>query len=237
MRLKTHVVLSAMFGGLCLWHSECRSQEIGLPLSGQPVSGASIEGPAVGFVIDGYRPNEMQALTIPSVLDELDVIDAQRAELEILNSTYKERFQEAVNELLKNAGNPEKSKSLSKEIQRIQEEKEAALSKVLLPHQIERIKQVSLQLKVRTLGAARAFSAGLLAEELQITNKQRAKFAEIQKELDESVRLKIAELKEEAQRKIYDELSVQQRERAAILIGDKYSGAAEGIQTRTQLTR
>src|SRR6185503_12998486 len=96
------------------------------------------------------------------------------------------------------------------------------LAEILLPHQVDRLKQLRLQMQMRNRGV-NALAAGELAEVLDLTDEQKAKLADKQKEAEKQLREKIEEIRRQLQRDVLTEvLTAQQRDKLVKMIGDEY---------------
>ena len=89
------------------------------------------------------------------------------------------------------------------------------LENVLLPHQLDRLKQSTIQLMMKQFAKHEKVECGLLTsqikEYLEIDDEQAKKIAETAKEAREALADKIKKLNAEAQEKLLGELSAEQR--------------------------
>jgi Spy/CpxP family protein refolding chaperone len=107
-------------------------------------------------------------------------------------------------------------------MQKAQADLEKEVGKILLPHQMERAKQLAYQQRLRG-GAGRALTGGgPLAEELGITEAQQEKLRAKNEELQDELRQKIAELQKEAQEKLLKVLTPQQQAKFKELVGEPF---------------
>jgi Spy/CpxP family protein refolding chaperone len=96
---------------------------------------------------------------------------------------------------------------------------EKELDKVLLPHQVERLKQIDLQNKIRQQGAS-ALTGGDIAKALNLTDEQREKLEKRAAEVREELQTKIRQLQLEARDKMLDVLTPDQQAQLKKLMGD-----------------
>ena len=87
---------------------------------------------------------------------------------------------------------------------------EKKLDGILLPHQLERLKQIDLQSKIRQRGA-RALTGGDVAEALNLSDDQREKLEKRAAEVQEELQTKIRELQADARKKMIDVLTPDQQ--------------------------
>src|SRR5262249_42749575 len=105
---------------------------------------------------------------------------------------------------------------------------EKDLGKVLLPHQMERLKQIDLQTKMKYRGA-QALTGGDLAKALNLTDEQREKLEKRQAEVQEELQAKIRELQVEARQKVIDVLTPEQQSQLKKLMGDTFDLPDQGF--------
>ncbi len=100
-------------------------------------------------------------------------------------------------------------------------ERMAELEEILLPQQVQRLKQIVAQAAAQ--GGARSMINGTLTSKLNITDEQKEriekKAEELQKELDE----KIAKLREQMRNELLAELTPKQRDQYKQIMGDTFA--------------
>jgi hypothetical protein len=104
---------------------------------------------------------------------------------------------------------------------------EKELDKVLLPHQIERLKQIDLQSKLRQRGS-NALTSGDVAKALNLTDEQREKLEKRAAEVQEELQTKIRELQVEARQKMIDVLTPEQQAQLQKMMGDNFDLRDQG---------
>lgn len=101
----------------------------------------------------------------------------------------------------------------------IDDEVAVAIRDVLLPHQLERLKQTVRQMCIQSNGLA-ALTRGDLASELGLSDDQKAKLRKHQQEVDRELQKKLNQLRrEEYMRAIGETLSSEQFEKLKTLLG------------------
>lgn len=91
------------------------------------------------------------------------------------------------------------------------------IGEILLPHQMDRLSQISAQ--ASTKNGVRAFTSGTMAEKLNITDEQKES---IQKRAEE-LQKEIAKLQAEMQEKLLEELTPEQREEYKTIVGESFT--------------
>ena len=160
----------------------------------------------------------------PSVIKDLELVDEQIDSINRLMELHRKVLQAKYQEYhqVKDQEDPERVKEMRSALTLLQKSQQDELFDVLLPHQRDRLKQVSLQIQLKSLGPATALQHGIVGAELNITDAQKQKFAEIGKELQEQLVAKMAELKEEARKKVLAELTAEQRSKFESLTGESF---------------
>ena len=158
----------------------------------------------------------------PNVIRDLELVDDQVKALNGLMKSHYEFMQTKYEKLREAQSNPDQYKKSQAELADLQKRHHESLFNVLLPHQRERFMQVSRQIRISVMGSATALQQGAVGAELNVTEAQKKKFAEIGKELRSEIALKINELREEAKKKMLKELTTEQRKKFDEMIGEKF---------------
>jgi hypothetical protein len=95
------------------------------------------------------------------------------------------------------------------------------IGEILLPHQMDRLSQISAQASSRN--GARAFTSGALAEKLNITDEQKEKIQARSEELQKELQKEIARLQAEMQAKLLEELTPEQQEEYKAIVGESFT--------------
>jgi Spy/CpxP family protein refolding chaperone len=99
---------------------------------------------------------------------------------------------------------------------------EKQLDKVLLPHQLERLKQIDLQNKIQQRGAS-AITSGDVAKALKLTDEQREKLEKRAVEVQEELQTKIRQLQADARKKMLDVLTPEQQAQLDKMMGQQFN--------------
>jgi Spy/CpxP family protein refolding chaperone len=162
------------------------------------------------------------------VQQELQLIDEQRDKLDDLVADARQRIGNEMRDLfagmqdLSNEERQERFNEIRTRIEKLNKESEADLKKILLPHQFDRLKQISVQQRIQQQGAA-ALTSGDLAEAINLTDEQREKLERRAEEVQQELQQKIAQLRVEARNKMLDVLTPEQRAKLESLMGDSFA--------------
>ena len=195
-----------------------------------------------GGIGDSWIPGSGSGKFDPlSLLDNKDV----REELEFVDDQLDE-FRAAQDELrqqildraksLAGAGklDPSQMSEIAKELAKLKKGSQKSLESMLLPHQLERLRQVALQIQMKKRGAANTLISGKIAEELGIDAAQKKRIENRQEELEEELDRRMEELKKEIRDKLLDELTSEQKRKLEKLSGDDFEYKQNSIHDRIQ---
>lgn len=105
---------------------------------------------------------------------------------------------------------------------------------MLLPHQLERLKQVALQIQMKKRGAANTLLSDAVTEELGIDSEQKKRIQERQEELKKELADRMAKLKEEIRDKLLNELTAEQKKKLEEISGDDFDYKPTNINDQIQ---
>ncbi len=193
--------------------------------------GVVVEVPIISHWAGGSG-NGLHLLNDPSVMKDLELVDDQRERLANVQKEFGQQFNDAMQQFGKSKNDQARIKEIQEEMQAIQKEKAEALANVLLPHQLDRIKQVSNQMQINAQGTAGALQYGFLAKELEISDEQKKKLAEIQKKLQEDIAEKTKQLQEAAKKQVLQELTAEQRAKLKDMTGEEFKRDPKDWQER-----
>ena len=195
-----------------------------------------------GGIGDSWIPGSGSGKFDPlSLLDNKDV----REELEFVDDQLDE-FRAAQDELrqqildraksLAGAGklDPSQMSEIAKELAKLKKGSQKSLESMLLPHQLERLRQVALQIQMKKRGAANTLISGKIAEELGIDAAQKKRIENRQEELKQELDRRMGELKKEIRDMLLDELTSEQKRKLEKLSGDEFEYKQNSIHDRIQ---
>ncbi len=163
-------------------------------LSGEAATGmAFMGGPLMS------APDPMSLLNDASVQKDLELVDDQVGQLREMQNEFAREMKEQIGDFSKGEINPDRFKNVGELVKRIREQQKSRMEQMLLPHQLERLKQVALQKHMEAAGTAGALG-GKIAEELGITDEQKVQLKEKEKEVKQDMAEKMAKLREDARK-------------------------------------
>jgi Spy/CpxP family protein refolding chaperone len=192
---------------------------VAIPMTITPGGGISFGG---GFMGGTPVPaDEMGMLSMEQFQKELDLVPQQREQLDALRKEITERRKKAMGDL--KTLDPQKIGPRVKEVEStLVKEIKDRLGEILVPHQLDRLKQLRVQMQIRNRGLS-AFQGGDLADSIRLTDEQKAKLAEKQAEANKELRAKIDELRAQLQQDVLsDILTPEQRESLKKLTGEDF---------------
>ncbi len=179
-------------------------------------------GPGGGFMFGGGNPMEASEFLLnnAAVQKDLEILDEQREQLRQMQSEFGNELKSAIDNDMKNGG-PGKAR-IGELIQEINKRKKDRLAEILLPHQVDRLKQISLQNSVNQAGLGHALASKALAEELGIDKEQQEALAKKAEELAKEFEEKVAKIKADMREELMEQLKPEQREKVKALLGQKF---------------
>lgn len=152
---------------------------------------------------------------------ELELMDDQHQRLRDIKARYDKMISEI--QQTQKAGETEiDKKARQKEIEETRAERLQMMEEVLLPHQRDRLHQVSLQMKMRHRGDLQMLTGEDLADLLGITEEQKQRLTKRAEKIKKEMEAEIAEAKKRARAKLMDELTSDQRKKLEQMIGEDY---------------
>ena len=170
-------------------------------------------------------------LTGDKMLKELEILPSQQEKLAALKGELRSKTKEAYQEI-DATGIPKDDRKILREQAKAQIGDEVAheIEQVLLPHQVKRLRQITLQRRLgqHTFGvsAASALGSDDLAHELGITAEQQAllktKEKEVKQELERKAKELLRQLRDEAHAELLEVLAPAQRQKLKDMLGEKF---------------
>lgn len=168
--------------------------------------------------VGGPMNDELGVALDAQFQDEIGLVPEQKEKLVALRQRISERRQGLAREV-RAAGQEKAGQVVADYEKQIRDDVKKSLGEILLPHQVDRIRQIRVQSQLRNRGVM-AISRGELGDALALTDQQKANLAEKQKKAERELREKIDQLRKEMQKELLDEvLTPQQRETLAKLTG------------------
>lgn len=177
-------------------------------------------GPGMGGPGGPGMGGPLQLLRLEQVQKEIELVDDQKAKLRELGEATARDMREAFSGM--RDLNEEQRRERMEELRKKAQEREAELAKkiegILLPHQLKRLKEISVQVQ-----GIRALNSAEVAKELGITDDQKAKMESIRREVTDQ----FAKMREEMQ-----DLSPEQRRERFREMGEKFRETQQQVEEK-----
>ena len=167
----------------------------------------------------GFGGGGLMLLQDENVRKDLGVTDDQMKKLE----GVQEKIRGEIGELfqgLRDLSDEERQAKFAEIQKKMTEITDAAQKEVLLPKQIDRLKQISIQSRLNRGGTSDALASDELAKELGITDAQKEALKKAQEEAEAEMREKMTKLRDEARQKVLSVLTADQQAKLKKLTGE-----------------
>lgn len=163
----------------------------------------------------------------PQMQRELEIVDDQREKLKRLQADVTNETRD----LYKTAYSGDRQEWMRKynEIAgRLSRETDKRVQEILLPHQVRRLRQIVLQMRLSGAGygSAAGLASGAVADELGLTEEQKRELQKKEKEVSSEVQRKTREfyeqLREESEEELLSVLTAEQRRKLKELVGERF---------------
>jgi Spy/CpxP family protein refolding chaperone len=195
----------------------CSLALVGSPAQAQPQRGFG-GGPGAfggGFGFGGLS----DVLRREDARKELELLDDQVAQLEKLNEGRREKMRDLFSGM-RDIPQDQRGEKMRELFQKAQQDLEADIGKILLPHQMKRAKQLAAQLRLR--GGVRSVLGDQMAQDLGLTEDQKEKLRTKSEQLEEQLRKKYAELRSQAQNELLQLLTPAQQAKWKEMVGEPF---------------
>jgi len=180
----------------------------------------------------GTESSTLGMLADKDIRSDLEMLDDQYSQLQDLNAEIQKRAAEQIRGL-----DFSDRENLVSQIKSIRESAVNDLNGVLLPHQVERLKQIQMQRLLQRQSLIDILTSDPLKTKLEITDDQSDDLKEREKEVEEELQREIAKLRERAREKLLSPLRETQKEAVEKLIGEVYEFKAEPKGKRQRKSR
>ncbi len=170
-------------------------------------------------------PDPMDLIRDMDIQKEIELDTTQLDNFNRLQKDVQETMNEYTKELQGGRFDREKLKELGTKMKKVNDETKEKIREMLLPHQLDRLNQISVQRHMQYSGTAGALASKQLAEQLGISEEQIERLKKKSEEANKELTEKMEQLKNEAREKVLAELTKEQREKLEALIGKKYTPA------------
>ncbi len=185
-------------------------------------------GMAFGSPLGGIDPNSgsqlFSLLSNESVRQELQLAEQQYAGAQKIMQEASKRTSDYIKATMaeqKSAGGAIRIDGAAmKEIQsESRKQAELAIEEILLPAQLERIRQLAYQIEVAQTGLGEALVSGRLGTEIDVHEDQKQHLTDRAKVIEAETRVAVAKIRSDARAKLLAELAPDQRQAAENLLG------------------
>jgi len=192
----------------------------------QPGRGGQGGRGGFGGGFGGGQTNGLDLINDENVRKELDLVDDQVTKLRDIQGKVGEEMRAAFEGFdfqgLRDLSEEERTAKFApirEKMEKVNADIQKEIDQVLLPQQRQRLKEIVVQSQIRRQGTSGALTTGALATELNITEEQKQKLAEMQTKVEEELRKEIEQLRLESRDKILSVLTAEQRAKLNALMG------------------
>lgn len=168
-----------------------------------------------------YHGDSFSMLNDTQVQKELELMEDQQKQLLNLQQTFAQQISELVRDRKKQS-TKEDGQALKTAIREAREEQRKQMEGILLPHQLDRLKQVALQMKMKSRGDMQMLTDQELAQKLEISEEQKERLKQRAAEIKAEMEDEIAQLKKKARQKLLRELTAEQRKQLEEMLGNEF---------------
>jgi Spy/CpxP family protein refolding chaperone len=161
------------------------------------------------------------------VQQELQLVDEQKDKVRTITDEARNKLRDQMRDMFTQARNLSDEErrarfgELRTKIETVSVETDKQLEKVLLPHQLDRLKQIDLQTKLQQRGA-QALTSGDVAKALNLTDEQRDKLEKRAAEVQQELQTQIKKLQADARQKMLDVLTDDQQAQLKKMMGQQF---------------
>jgi len=158
---------------------------------------------------------------------EIELSDDQRDEIQTLGGVLRDEIRSEMQDLFQNMrdmSDEERAAArdqIAARMAEIQKDVEGRVGQVLMPHQLDRLKQIDIQARIQRNGAA-ALSDGELAEALGISDAQKEQLQERAEQVQQDLQEKINQLRIDARNQLLEVLTTEQRAKLEAMMGAQF---------------
>jgi hypothetical protein len=163
------------------------------------------------------------------VQQEIQLVDEQLDKVAAVAEEARETMWDELRSLrdeTRDLGEDERRERFRSKIEELSADTESKLKKALLPHQLQRLKQIELQTRMQS-----RFEGGLssraVADALELTDEQREKLEQRAEEVRMELQEKIRQAQAEAREKLLDVLTPDQKAKLQELTGEAFQMSDE----------
>lgn len=197
---------------------------------GGPRGPGGFGGPGGGFFGGGGL---LGLAARDEVQQELQLVDEQKDKVRGITEDMRDKVRDLFGQMrdLNEDERRARFDEIRTKVEGLNGDMEKQLEKVLLPHQLDRLKQIDLQTKVRYRGAE-ALTSSDIAKTLNLTDEQREKLEKRAAEVQEELQTKIRQLQVDARKKMLDVLTPDQQAQLEKMMGQQFEMPEQNFRDR-----
>lgn len=189
-----------------------------------PGGGRGFGGPGggrgFGGGFGGFGGDLFSLLNNESVKKEIELVPSQSEDITELNGEMREDMQGAFRGMGRDATAEDRQEMMEK-MREVRENSEKKLAKILMPKQLDRLKQIQVQQQMRGPGGLN-LTGGDIAGKLGLTESQIEELRAKAEQLQEELRAKMAELRKESDDELVKMLTPEQQETWKKMVGEPF---------------
>lgn len=195
-------------------------------IAGSPTEGSMqfFASPSLGMF---GAPNMESMLQDNQIQQELGLVEDQMNEIREIQKEFSRQMQQQSQSLFSDGKfDPTRAREMGEQMRTVQATMKKKIDGVLLPHQKQRLQQLSYHVEMQNRPGGEAIFQGRIADQLELTEEQREKLQERAEEIEKELDEKIAELKKKARADLLKGLTAEQRKKLDEMLGDEFQYSA-----------
>ncbi len=205
---------------------------------------ATTDGTGGDFMIMGDpsmggvgAPDAFSLVNNKSVQKEIELVDEQLKQLNDIRNDFSKKISAQLGDLTKGGFDASRTSGIKELMAKLKNQQKDQMHNILLPHQLDRLKQIALQVQMKRSGEMATLASKQIAEELGIDDKQKKHLEQRAKEIKAKLEAKIQKLKEQAKDDLLDELTGSQRAKLKEMTGANFELKTENWRDRIKRLR
>ncbi|MCA9177560.1 MAG: hypothetical protein KDB14_23905 [Planctomycetales bacterium] len=170
-----------------------------------------------------YKDSWSSVVQSPQVQVELELVEDQIKKLRAASDEFYKAQSELYRTMSKEMKDELGRAEFAERVAALREEMYKKIQETLLPHQLERAKQVAFQMRVRNGSSYSLYADSGIRELLGITEEQQKRLQERSKALNQELTEKYQQLRQEMADELLKELTAEQRKKLKELAGEDYT--------------
>jgi mRNA-degrading endonuclease RelE of RelBE toxin-antitoxin system len=160
---------------------------------------------------------EFDLLADEKIRGEIGMVDEQYDELRKMNQQIQQRAAADLRKL-----DFSDRDGLVDRLREIRDRSNKELESLFIPEQLERLQQLRTRSRLRRGSLVDLLTTDPLKDRLEITDQQAESLRETEAELEKEIQKEIARLREDARKRLLDNLNSEQQEQVEELLGDPF---------------